>query len=259
MKRKLFIFSGKVLMGFALILLMNFRAVAQGGAAINTTGDPADSSAMLDVSSADKGVLIPRVALISTVDPIAGNKQSGLLVWNTSTGGTYAIPGFYFWNGTNWQLLGQGDDLGNHTATQNLDMSSNNIVNLNSPVDAGDAVNALTVQKSNLIFGAAAGTNNYIVSLSPAVTGYSVGMVINFMVTSANTAAVTLDVNGLGQKSVLKHGNIALVANDIKANQVVSVIFDGTNFQMVSQTGNAPTGGGGGTSDPTLIYTTDGF
>jgi hypothetical protein len=84
-------------------------------------------------------------------------------------------------------------------------------------------------------------------------------MVVNFIVTNANTVAVTLNVNGLGQKSILKNGNLALIANDIKANQIVSVIYDGTNFQMVSQTGNAPTGGGGGAADPTLIYTTDGF
>jgi hypothetical protein len=259
MKKMNIVFIRPVILMLALIAFSGFKVSAQGGVAVNTTGNTADPSAMLDVSASDKGVLIPRVALLSSTNPIVGIKPAGLLVWNTSTTGTYSNPGFYFWDGTNWQELSGYDNLGNHLATQNLDMSNNLIINLNDPQSSMDAVNVQTLQSGALIFGTASGTNSYSLLISPAITTYKTGMVINFIASNANTGNVTLDVNGLGQQGVLKNGNLALVPNDIKANQIVSVIYDGTNFQMVSQTGNASTGGGGGTADPTLIYSTDGF
>ncbi|HRS54804.1 MAG TPA: hypothetical protein P5250_08880, partial [Bacteroidales bacterium] len=47
---------------FILMMFFSFnKSSAQGGAAINTTGNPADPSAMLDISSTTKGILIPRM------------------------------------------------------------------------------------------------------------------------------------------------------------------------------------------------------
>lgn len=68
-----------------------------------------DPSAMLDVSSTTKGLLIPRLALTATNDvaPIANPLQS-LLVYNTATNGTDRIavfPGYYYWNGIGWTSL----------------------------------------------------------------------------------------------------------------------------------------------------------
>lgn len=63
-------------------------------------------NAMLDVYSQNKGMLVPRVALQDADNPIYGEKQNGLLVWNTYTGGSYAYTGFYFWNGEDWERVG---------------------------------------------------------------------------------------------------------------------------------------------------------
>ena len=72
---------------------------------INTT-TPANG-AMLDVSSTDKGILIPRVALNSTINtsPITPAPTTSLLAYNTATAGSGATsvsPGFYYWSGTSW-------------------------------------------------------------------------------------------------------------------------------------------------------------
>lgn len=68
------------------------------------------SSAMLDVSAADKGVLIPRVSLSSNLDILTVPLPvTSLLVYNTNTAGTYpnnVSPNFYFWNGNRWKTLG---------------------------------------------------------------------------------------------------------------------------------------------------------
>ncbi len=76
---------------------------------INTTGAIPDASSILDVSSSNKGMLIPRVSItdLNAVAPITGAIES-LLVYNTNatTG-----KGFYFWNGTKWINL--TDNTGN--------------------------------------------------------------------------------------------------------------------------------------------------
>ena len=46
---------------FATALLLGIQGYAQTGVAINTSGAESDNSAMLDVSSTEKGLLIPRM------------------------------------------------------------------------------------------------------------------------------------------------------------------------------------------------------
>ncbi|MBE0640255.1 MAG: hypothetical protein IH598_17205 [Bacteroidales bacterium] len=46
---------------FATLLLLGIQTFAQTGVAINTTGNDPDTSAMLDVRSTTKGLLIPRM------------------------------------------------------------------------------------------------------------------------------------------------------------------------------------------------------
>jgi hypothetical protein len=68
-----------------------------------------------------------------------------------------------------------------------------------------------------------------------------------FVSSAANTAAMTINFNGLGAKTIKKvQGGITtdLVANDIQANQYVLLAYDGTNMQMLSELGNAASGGG---------------
>lgn len=73
---------------------------------INSTGATPAPSAMLDISSTNSGLLIPRVALTATnvAGPITSPATS-LLVYNTATAGTTpnnVVPGYYYWNGTRW-------------------------------------------------------------------------------------------------------------------------------------------------------------
>ena len=85
--------------------------------------------------------------------------------------------------------------------------------------------------------GTASGTNTYAATISN-VTGYNTndGFIIKF--TNANTGTATLNINGLGAKSIFKSVNVALSSGDIKAGQELVVVYDGTNFQAI---GLAPT------------------
>jgi hypothetical protein len=110
--------------------------------------------------------------------------------------------------------------------------------------DLSDAASATSIQKGALVYSPAGGSANALtVTLAPAPSAYTEGMIVTLKTSNAaNTGAVTLNVNGLGVKSVTKSGTSALAAGDLSANQVVSLVYDGTQFQLI--------GGGGGSSTP---------
>lgn len=95
------------------------------------------------------------------------------------------------------------------------------------------------VQKGEMIYAADGGANDsYSITLSPAPAAYTTGMVLHFKANTANTGAATINVNSLGAKTIKKNYNSDLEDNDIKANQLVSIIYDGTNFQLLSPVSN---------------------
>lgn len=79
----------------------------------------------------------------------------------------------------------------------------------------------------------------YVVALSPALDAYVQGMPVYFKAAHANAGASTLNINGLGLKAIKKAGSLPLTSEDIREGQVVCVIYDGTNFQLITR-GLAP-------------------
>jgi len=72
------------------------------------TNDP-DTSALLDVSSTNKGFLPPRIALNSTTDVVTiPSPATGLFVYNTGAG-TLTTKGYYYWDGAKWTRLSIAD------------------------------------------------------------------------------------------------------------------------------------------------------
>jgi hypothetical protein len=112
---------------FSMLLFCFALPIQAQSVGINTTTPHA--SAALDVTATDKGVLIPRVALASAITSAA----EGLMVYQNT-----APKGFYYYNGTVWTLIGS-DNLGNHTATQNIAMGSNSITGANNITATGTA------------------------------------------------------------------------------------------------------------------------
>ncbi|WP_167434070.1 tail fiber protein [Paenibacillus silvae] len=82
--------------------------------------------------------------------------------------------------------------------------------------------------------------NAYTVTLTPAPTAYVDGLRITIKINSANTGAVTINVNGLGAKGVLKSNGSDLTANGIRANSVYSLVYNGTAFILQGEGGGNP-------------------
>lgn len=94
---------------------------------------------------------------------------------------------------------------------------------------------ATTEALKSIIYGTDGGsTDDYVISLAPTPTAYNnmIGVPITFKANTANTGACTLNINSLGAKTIKKNYNSDLITGDIVANQIITVVYDGTNFQM---------------------------
>lgn len=88
----------------------------------------------------------------------------------------------------------------------------------------------------------AGSTDAYACNLSPAVTAYVTGTHYYFKANTINSAAASINFNSVGAATIVKlQGaiNTTLVDADIRAGQWVEVVYDGTNMQMVSASGNS--------------------
>jgi hypothetical protein len=108
-------------------------------------------------------------------------------------------------------------------------------------------------------YAAASGTNELTVTLDPAPTAYVAGMGVCLKTSAANTGAVTINVNGLGVKSVLKSNGSALSSGNLKANSVYTVRYNGTNFILQGEGGEYGTAGTGEVLDGYTFGTEEGL
>lgn len=92
----------------AVLIAASFIAQGQVGIGTKTPS----TSAVLDVTGTDRGVLFPRVALTSTTDAttITNGNVEGLTVYNTTTVAD-VVPGYYFWSNNKWQKVLTSSDL----------------------------------------------------------------------------------------------------------------------------------------------------
>jgi len=81
----------------------------------------------------------------------------------------------------------------------------------------------------------ASGTDAYAITITPAITAYTAGQRFTFKAGTANTGACTLNVSGLGAKTIKKDVSSDLATGDIIVNQIVEVEYDGTNMQLLSR------------------------
>jgi hypothetical protein len=109
---------------------------AQNGVAINTDNSNPDNSAILDVKSTDKGMLIPRMT--DAQKTAIATPATGLLVFQTD-----GTSGFYYYNGTAWELLSDGDGIygGDGTTPAGTDVSVTDYINFDANTLYLDAAN----------------------------------------------------------------------------------------------------------------------
>lgn len=189
---------GIILMVVSFLLLSH--VITAQSLAVNTTGAVANSSSILDVSSSNKGILIPRVALTGTSDVVTiVSPATSLLVYNTTTVSN-VTPGYYYWNGTVWTKIVTGTawSLTGNSGT----VAGTNFIGTTDNVALGFRVNnqkaGLIDATSNVFLGYQAGNIN----ASTANTGIGFNALNQNTNGSDNTAtgqyALTSNTGGTG-------------------------------------------------------------
>jgi hypothetical protein len=240
---------------FIVLLCSVSYSLFSQNVAINTSGDIANTGALLDLSnqnstnaystSATAGFLAPWVTLtsLSTLSPIAGTSANltGLMVYNT--GGTLAA-GLYYWSGAAWEAMG--------SVTGGNDGTSVNGTN----VILGNAVSTITGQ---LTQNTEIPLNGYYLSFSAAGTSTTPGEVGVDL--AAGTAPVnSLDVNGsvgsaiasISAATTLSAANSTVIATPSSAytitlpavanssRRVYTIVYNGyPNTNTITIKGNA--------------------
>lgn len=122
------------------------------------------------------------------------------------------------------------------------------------PTQAKDAAGAITEVNqtldthiadsvSHVHYAPDTGTANAkVVTFDPAPAAYVEGMAIAFKNKTQNTGAVTINVNGLGPKSVLKSSGSALTSGSLKANSIYTLRYNGTAFILQGEGSDERTG-----------------
>ncbi len=217
-------------------ILFSLQLVAQQNVAINTTGAAPDASAILDVSSTNKGLLVPRVALTQTslATPITAPATS-LLVYNTATIND-VTPGYYFWDGTQWQSISSGGG-----GTQDDDWLPLGAANTALIYHEG-AVNTKTLNNIAIVGPNAFATIQDAVNSLPATGGKVLLTAGTWTVTSQiSFPNDNITIEGVGESSIIESsGNHSIFYLNSRDNiQIHNLFIRYTSYVSGSSSRNA--------------------
>lgn len=126
-----------------LLPLLMLAFLAQAQVKIGNNPGSINSNSMLEIESTNKGFLPPRVALnsLGSVSPLSGTVPAGMLVFSS---GGLLTDGYYYWNGTEWKKLDNGNKtLVSKSATATLTKGENIVMASNDITLTLPAINAL--------------------------------------------------------------------------------------------------------------------
>ena len=81
--------------------------------------------------------------------------------------------------------------------------------------------------------------NAYTLTPTTALTAYGARMIALFSPSVTNTGAVTLNISGLGAKSVKSVAGADLVSGELAGGSVYSAVYNGSEFRLLSVTKQA--------------------
>jgi hypothetical protein len=144
---------------------------------------------------------------------------------------------------------------GQTTITANLPMAGFKHTNVGAGTARTDYVRLDQLQDRSTVHAGTSGgsANAQTITLTPALTAYTTGQIITFVAGfTTTTTTPTINVNGLGAKSLCLPGLTLMFAGAIQLNGVYAIMYDGTRFVLLNPYGGTqsssptPTANGGG-------------
>lgn len=230
--------SSCVIGGIVLLMMLVMPHCSYAQVSVQSDGSDPHGSAMLEVKSSNKGLLVPRVALTSTTSsaPInpapAASLETSLLVYNTATAGAppnNVTPGYYYWNGSGWTRLMSGN------IPPLLDEVDPTFSNGGNQTNAISRAGNITISGSNsLIFTGGAvhnalqlGNNNITNANQITIADPGAGEGI---IWTGSAGPWTVDVSPLGRTNADGNFNIYGTANNIALWRPTLFVSNATNY-----------------------------
>ena len=123
---------------------------------------------------------------------------------------------------------------GQTTPVANLPMGGYIHTGVGNATARSNYASAGQVQDGTLTYLTTIAGTDTITAVAPAsMTAYAAGQEFRFIAAGANTTTgVTININGIGAKSITKNGATALAVGDIISGAIVVIAYDGTEFQI---------------------------
>ncbi|WP_296076628.1 hypothetical protein [uncultured Agrobacterium sp.] len=129
------------------------------------------------------------------------------------------------------------------TDLENVSPSPNGVQGGYSPSQVAPVIRAIRgslkrfYNQSNAIYTTTGTATAYVLTFQAAPSGYSKGIVYRFWAHVSNTGAATLNINSLGEKSIVSSADgSALISGQIISGRMVEVVYNGTTFELLSET-----------------------
>lgn len=195
-----------IISAVGLFLVFHSYAYAQVGIGISSP----NNSAMLEINSKNKGLLIPSISLNALTDATTiPSPATGLLVWNNGSG-SLTTTGFYFWNNTQWNLISSGagsnNGINGSSGWNTTGTNTGNYSSANTPLSLGTSTLDDLIFKVNGSTMGRLGTNNSI-SLGSAANAAQNGIAIGN--SSGSYQGIAIGTNA----SVTANESVAVGAN----------------------------------------------
>lgn len=203
----------------ALLLLVSLEGYTQS-VGINTDGSAADNSALLDVKSTDRGMLIPRMTEAQRL--AIANPATGLMVYQTNN-----TDGFWVNKGTsgtpNWQLVGGSNASGIVVYTGTTGGAIN------------QAISDLSIRTIIVTFNGGSGAASSINLTLPAASSYPSGTILHISVTAYITANPSWNLTSPGSFYFALNFNNQSMAGGVSvgATNGFRIVANGNNWYRV--------------------------
>lgn len=149
------------------------------------------------------------------------------------------------WNADDWNDavtwgLTEHNQLGGHTNITASNITASGISTLTSLTSP--SIYKSTIKSSvSEVLTTAGGTTAYTLTPSVAIASYVTGAEFNIKMNATNTGASTINISGLGAKSLTKGGATALASGDLLIDALYKITYDGTQFQVSGIGGSSAT------------------